>query len=347
MFIDIYLLKIEFINQIFIALDLSIVDLCIVKQGETRNETFLHSRELAIMADSLKYKRFWIAENHNALYFGANTPEALIPYIASSTSNINVGSGPLLLNHYDSQSISRVYNTLNDTYPTRIEMGIGRGQSEYNLMANIKSDFDYDKEIKIVMDALDHHFINQNKNCKDPKRINVPKIRILGSSIDSAKLAATLGISFVFGGFINPDKAYQSIQTYKESFVQNQYNWGISNPEAILAVHAICADNWEDSYLQSAPIHLMYESIKKGIIYDVLPSPAESLKLIKEQVQFEFYKNKSQVIPKIIAGPKDVVCDQLIDIAEYFKVQELVVQDIMTDQSARLRSFHLMSEVIH
>ena len=47
----------------------SILDLAIVAQGSSLQQTFAHALQLAQNAEALGYTRYWLAEHHNCLLY--------------------------------------------------------------------------------------------------------------------------------------------------------------------------------------------------------------------------------------------------------------------------------------
>lgn len=50
----------------------------------------------------------------------------MIPYIAAQTKTIRVGSGTVLMNHYSPYKVAENFTALEEMFPGRIDMGIGR-----------------------------------------------------------------------------------------------------------------------------------------------------------------------------------------------------------------------------
>src|ERR1035437_6097588 len=112
-----------------INMKLSILDLSIVPSGKTRHDALMNSIEMAIYAEGLGFHRIWVAEHHNSPYIAGRAPEVLIAAIASATSSIRVGSGAVLLNHYSPFKVAELFCTLNEIFPSRIDLGIGRASN--------------------------------------------------------------------------------------------------------------------------------------------------------------------------------------------------------------------------
>jgi alkanesulfonate monooxygenase SsuD/methylene tetrahydromethanopterin reductase-like flavin-dependent oxidoreductase (luciferase family) len=74
------------------TISLSILELALITQDSDANTTFEKTKELAQLADSLGYKRFWLAEHHNMAHVASTATVVLIGYIAGQTQNIRVGS---------------------------------------------------------------------------------------------------------------------------------------------------------------------------------------------------------------------------------------------------------------
>src|ERR1700736_6147731 len=105
---------------------LSILDLAHLRQGGTLDEAFHNSRALAQHAESLGYKRFWLAEHHNIHGVACSATSVLIGYIANATSKIRVGAGGIMLPNHSPLAIAEQFGTPESLFPGRIDLGVGR-----------------------------------------------------------------------------------------------------------------------------------------------------------------------------------------------------------------------------
>src|SRR6266702_7336987 len=126
---------------------LSILDLAHLRQGGTAEEAFQNSRVLAQHAESLGYKRFWLAEHHNIHGVACSATSVLIGYIANATSKIRVGSGGIMLPNHSPLVIAEQLGTLESLFPGRIDLGLGRAPGSDQVTAralrrNLASDPD-------------------------------------------------------------------------------------------------------------------------------------------------------------------------------------------------------------
>src|SRR4051794_41758209 len=74
-------------------LRLSVLDQSPVAEGSTGAQALHNTLDLARLADSLGYHRYWVAEHHGGPMLASASPEALIGPIASATERLRVGSG--------------------------------------------------------------------------------------------------------------------------------------------------------------------------------------------------------------------------------------------------------------
>src|SRR5690349_15747109 len=107
-------------------IDYSILELAIVSQGETIQETLRNSLALAKEAEAHNYKRIWFAEHHNSNNIGSSATSLLIGYVAENTTTIRVGSGGIMLPNHSPLIIAEQFGTLAHLYPGRIDLGLGR-----------------------------------------------------------------------------------------------------------------------------------------------------------------------------------------------------------------------------
>lgn len=333
---------------------LSIVEVSTVLPNETRHDALMHSIALAQHAEQWGYSRIWVAEHHGAGFVAGRAPEVLIAALAANTSTINVGSGSVLLNHYSSFKVAEVFCTLNELYPGRIDLGAGRATTgpvtDYALQQDRSKQFqsNSNEQIAELVAWLDNSFPSDHPFSKAPIQTinNKPTLYLLGSSPWSASAASALGLRYVFAGFINQQGAAQIINDYRQNFKPAPSGSGVQQPEAILAVHVVCADTDEEASRQLAPVNLMYKNLAIGKIDTALPNPDDAVKILGGLPKLERYKQGSKIPPKFIGGTPDSVQQQLEDLAKDFAVSEIMIQDMMTDYEARLRSYELMGKMI-
>src|SRR5690554_7682239 len=75
----------------------SVLDLVAVLQGHSHLNAMENSLSLAQHVEKLGFKRFWIAEHHNAGSVVSSATPVLIGYVAQGTKTIRVGSGGVML----------------------------------------------------------------------------------------------------------------------------------------------------------------------------------------------------------------------------------------------------------
>ena len=105
---------------------LSVLDQSPISAGSSGAEALRNSVDLAQLAESLGYERYWVAEHHGTPALACAAPEVLISAIASATSTIRVGSGGVMLPHYSPVKVAETFSMLAGLYGNRIDLGVGR-----------------------------------------------------------------------------------------------------------------------------------------------------------------------------------------------------------------------------
>src|SRR5438128_11129824 len=105
---------------------ISVLDQSPISEDSSGPEALRNTIDLAQLADSLGYTRYWVAEHHGGAMLAGPSPEALIGPIASATERIRVGSGGVMLPHYSPFKVAETFSMLAGLFPGRIDLGIGR-----------------------------------------------------------------------------------------------------------------------------------------------------------------------------------------------------------------------------
>ena len=107
-------------------IELSVLDQSVAIAGRPQADSIRETLDLAIHAEALGYKRFWVAEHHNHDTIAGSAPEVLMAAIAARTTRIRIGSAGVMLPHYSSLKVAEQFRVLDALAPGRIDLGVGR-----------------------------------------------------------------------------------------------------------------------------------------------------------------------------------------------------------------------------
>ncbi len=204
----------------------SILDFCPVREGETPRESFEQLEHLAVRAEELGYKRFWLTEHHGAETFASAATSVVISHIASKTKRIRVGAGGIMLPNHAPLVVAEQFGTLASLHPDRIDLGLGRAvgaaPGKEELMARVlrlepDAREGYASDIRELQSYFRKPSPEQPLVAVPGSGIDMP-LWLLGSSTFSAAEAGTLGLPFVFATHIAPKVAGAALDQYRSNF---------------------------------------------------------------------------------------------------------------------------------
>lgn len=331
---------------------LSLVDLSPLPYGGDRHQAILNTLDMAQNAEKWGYSRIWLAEHHAAGGMAGRSPEALIPFIAAGTKTIKVGSGSVLLNHYSPFKVAEVFSTLEDIFPGRIDMGIGRATTGpitdialQRNRAHRQTTDDSGEQLEELVAWMENGFDTKHpfSQIKVYNNGSIPDFWVLGSSPWSASAAANLGLRYSFAGFINPSQSFRITQSYKADFKPSVTATGVTKPELILSLSIYCAPTDEEAARLSAPVQLMMRRMMTGDTQSPLEDEDTATRLIGGLQEPEQLIDP-RVPPRILAGTPEKLHLWLTEIAEAYGTDEIMVQCITSNHEGRLLSHKLLAE---
>jgi luciferase family oxidoreductase group 1 len=303
--------------------------------------------DLAKLADELGYTRYWVAEHHGTPMLASASPEALIGPIATSTRNIRVGSGGVMLPHYSPLKVAETFSVLSGLFPDRIDLGIGRApgtdqRTTFALQRDrsraMPDDFpdQLSELIAYIEDDLpeEHPFASLGQL---PGRPAAPELWLLGSSPQSAVWAAQLGVGYSFADFINPGGA-EITQLYRERFTRGER---LAEPRLSVAVWAIAAETDEEAQRLASSSRMTMTLLRQGRLIPV-PPPDKALRFL-EQHGSPPAGSRGGGRRAVIGSPEKVHAG-LEEVAEQYGAEEVMVVSITYDHEARRRSYELIAE---
>jgi len=322
----------------------SILELALVPKGSTIKETLNNSLTLAREAEACHYKRYWFAEHHNSAYVGSNAPSILIGYVAENTQTIRVGSGGIMLPNHSPLVIAEQFGTLGHLYPGRIDLGLGRAPgTDMPTAQAIRSDFmqaaqSFPQEIA----KIQTYFSVANKDSKVRAAIaegtGVP-LYILGSSTDSAHLAANEGLPYAFASHFASTHLLNALDIYRNEFQPSEF---LDQPYTMAGVNVFVADTDEDAEKLFTTLIRMFVGVLTGNT-EALHPPTEMTDDLKEVLQ---HPAVQQMLKYSFVGSKETVKVQVQSFLKDTKVNELIMVSTAYDIKDRIKSTRLFAEIM-
>lgn len=322
----------------------SILELAIVSEGSTFRQTLHNSLELAKVAEANNYERYWFAEHHNSASVGSSATSILIGYVAENTSKIRVGSGGIMLPNHSPLIIAEQFGTLAHLYPNRIDLGLGRAPGTDTLTAQaIRIDFmKAAHSFPAEIEKIEHYFSISNSNGKVRAPIaedaNVP-IYILGSSTDSAHLAAQKGLPYAFASHFATNHLMQALKIYREEFQPSEM---VEKPYTIAGINVVIADTDEEAQRLFTSLIRMFFGVLTGNSQPLHP-PTEMTDDLKDIFH---HPSLNQMLKYSIVGTKETVKEQTKAFLEETQVDELIMVSTIYDITDRIKSAELFAEVM-
>ncbi|MEJ6981258.1 LLM class flavin-dependent oxidoreductase [Pedobacter sp. P351] len=323
----------------------SILELALVPEGSTIKQTLNNSLALAKEAEGLGYMRIWFAEHHNSEHVGSNAPALLIGYVAGNTETIRVGSGGIMLPNHSPLVIAEQFGTLAHLYPGRIDLGLGRAPGTDTATAQaIRSDFmlaahSFPKEIE----KIQNYFSRGNSGSKVRAAIaegtDVP-LYILGSSTDSAHLAAQKGLPYAFASHFASTHLLDALHIYHEEF---QPSAALESPYTIAGINVFVADTDEQAERLFTTLIRMFVGVLTGTTTALHP-PTAMTEELRGMLQ---HPAVHQMLKYSFIGSKQTVKEQVQAFVNDTKVDELIVVTPTHSQEDRIKSIQLFSEVMN
>jgi len=328
---------------------LSVLDQSPIAAGSTAAQAVANTLDLARVADRLGYHRYWLAEHHASPALAGAAPEALIGPVALATTRIRVGSGGIMLPHYSPFKVAETFRLLAAIAPGRIDLGLGRAPgSDQRTALALRQDRargfgaeDFTQSLAELLAYLDeapdgglpadHAFAVLRDTL--PSGGGVLPVWLLGSSHDSAMLAARLGLPYCVADFINSD-GDELAELYRRNFRPSAH---LDAPNVIAAVWTIAAPTTEEAARLAMPAAMMFAHLMRGVLIPV-PSIEQAETWLAANPQSLAMRRR-----RVVTGAPAEVRAQLDEVATLYGADELMLVNILPDHAARIRSYELVA----
>ncbi|HET6964864.1 MAG TPA: LLM class flavin-dependent oxidoreductase [Acidimicrobiales bacterium] len=320
---------------------LSVLDLATVASGSTPARALADTTRLAVEAERLGYRRFWVAEHHAMPAVASSAPPVLIAHLAAATTDIRVGSGGVMLPNHSPLVVAEQFATLEALHPGRIDLGLGRAPGTdpsttraLRRSAALGADTFPDDVVELIRYLADTD-APATHPAANPGRGYLPEVWLLGSSLYSAQLAGLLGLPFAFAYHFSPGPLDAALEAYRANFRQGL----LASPHTMVAVSTLCAPTEEEARWLAGPSALSVLQLRTGRLAP-LPSPEEA-------AAYPFTDSEQALVDQVTAthvvGDPSAVREGLEALIRRTGADELILSTRAHSYEARLQSLELIA----
>ncbi|MDX6691708.1 MAG: hypothetical protein QOG15_3165 [Solirubrobacteraceae bacterium] len=321
------------------SVPLSVLDLAPIGAGRSAADALAGTTRLARRADELGFRRFWVAEHHNIPSVASTAPEVLIGHLAANTDRIRVGSGGVMLPNHAPLAVAERFGMLEALYPNRIDLGLGRapGTDMRTAMAlRSTSPEGFEEQFEALRGHLGEGYAGMRAVAG---KHTVPELWMLGSTDGGARIAAALGMPFVFAHHFHPHFTEPALELYRGLFQPSDM---LDAPRAIVAAGIVVGDDDEDAARRALPGGVSMLRLRQG-----RPAPIPSVEEAEALVASLSPAERTVVddaIGRAIVGGVDTVHAGLVDLLERTGADELMLTSQVPDAEQRIEALERVAE---
>jgi len=323
---------------------LSVLDQSLARSADEAGTALRETLAMANWCEELGYERFWVSEHHAFPSVAGSAPEVLLAALGAATSRIRLGSGGIMLPHYSAYKIAEVFSLLANLYPGRIDLGVGRapGADMSTAVALASGGRPRFERFPELVESLSDYLWNSSATpVVSPRPPRGLPLWMLGSSPDSALLAAQRGLPYNLGVFINPQAAPELVHLYKARFQPSALQ---PHPYAIITTSVFCAEDEARARALQLTYDLNFYRFVTGQSdgRSLTPQAAQESVLGPREEAFIASRNISRAV-----GTPAQVKAQLQALATQFDADEIMVVSNMYYFEDRQRSFELLMQAFN
>ncbi len=320
------------------------LDLAPVAEGSTPADALQNSLDLARHTEQYGYTRFWVAEHHNMISVASVATSVIIGFLAQGTTSIRIGSGGIMLPNHSPLIVAEQFGTLAALFPGRIDLGLGRapGTDPETAQAirteRMQAAMDFPNEVR----KIQRYFSAENSNAKVRSVLSegadVP-IWILGSSTDSAYLAAEFGLPYAFASHFAPQLLLPALDIYRNNFKPSVH---LSKPYVMVGSQVVVAETDDEAEFLSSTIIRSMLGIVTGK-RELMQPPTRHL----GYGQWGIFKDRiDQMLAFSVISGRNSLKEKLAEMLEITGADEIIASSHIFDHQKRLESYRIFAEVM-
>lgn len=320
---------------------LSVLDLVPVRAGQSSADAVRASVALARLADELGYARYWFAEHHNMPAVASTTPPVLVAAVAAQTDRIRVGSGGVMLPNHSPLVVAEQFAALEAIAPGRIDLGIGRAPGSDPIitqllrMSGTTSDVErFPEHIADILALMqpDGATLRLTSGREypitaTPAATGVPTLWLLGSSDYSARLAAQLGLPYVFANHFSGEGIDAVLELYRSRY---QASEAYPEPKTFLTVNASVAATDEEARARALPQLRAMARIRTGRPLTPLETVEQAAEAPRDEITDQMIAATEK---RWVIGAPEEAANEIRRLADRHQVDEVMISPISASYS--------------
>ncbi|KMY43587.1 hypothetical protein AC622_04525 [Bacillus sp. FJAT-27916] len=321
----------------------SVLNLAPIRKGEGAKEAIASLVDLAQAVEQMGYTRYWVAEHHNAPTLVSSATAILVKHILEHTKEIQVGSGGIMLPNHSPLVVAEQFGTMETIYPNRLNLGLGRAPGTDMLTAsalrrsNHNSVYTFPADVEEILTYFGPEDEQGAVRAYPGVDADVP-VFILGSSTESAVLAAKLGLPYVFAAHFAPRYMEEAIEIYRERFQPSMY---LDKPYMMVCLNVIAAETDEEALFESTTLQQFFLNVVRGTKNPLSP-PVESMDGLWSPGEKQMAQSMTSVS---LIGSKETVRKQLAEFQAAHHVDEIMAVSYIFDPDKQKRSYEILKEI--
>jgi luciferase family oxidoreductase group 1 len=318
------------------------LDLVAVREGGTVADALAIALRTAQHAESLGFKRYWVAEHHNMPGVASSATAVLVGHLAGGTQRMRIGSGGIMLPNHAPLVVAEAFGTLAELYPGRIDLGLGRapGTDQATMRAlrrdRVETEADFPRDVEELRQLLAPAQPGQRLVAMPGAGTQVP-IWLLGSSLFSARLAAQLGLPYAFASHFAPRLLLQALAVYRNEF---QPSAGLAEPYVMIGVPVIAAPTDAEAEFLASSTFQRVLGILRGDRRRLAPPVEDFMHSIQPQERAAI----ADFLGAAVIGGPEAVRAGFAALAEATHADEFMLVSDLYDPGLRLRCLDIAAE---
>ena len=348
---------------------LNILELAPLSTGMTRKEALDTSLNLAKNADRLGYTRLWVAEHHGSQVFMCSASAVIITRALENTTRLRVGAGGVMLPNWAPLTVAETYGTLYTIYDGRVDLGLGRapGTDPATARALHRGSSEpayFEEDLEELATYLSDQKSVVHSGVVSGAEASILGIEVIGvdrpytrvraipgegtaipmwmlsSSSAGAKVAADLGLPYVFGGHFAPYNVDEAVEIYRREFNAQAPTAMVDHPVVMMGMNVMCNEDEAEAKYQFTTTQQVQGNVLSGRPGTLTP-PTDDL----DATLGEKLANRVRALPSIHAvGTPEQVVEKMDWVSRKYMVDEIITVTHAYDPQVRIHSLELVAK---